>query len=82
MRLATLGRTLPGAQDRRDDLFGGVEHGRFRVGRDLELLFLDEGAVAVFTLDQHHPDCRWCHRHTKDGVHNSPNRLLGFPPTR
>ena len=60
-------------------LFGRTDPRRILVRIDLEFIFIDGCAVAIFALDQHHPDCRGCHRHTKNGVHNSPNRPRRSP---
>jgi len=69
--VAALGRAFPGPQDRRDYLARRSDRCRVIVVGHLEIVFFDGGAVAIFTFDQHHTDCRRRHRHSKYGVQSS-----------
>ncbi|CAM3253918.1 hypothetical protein MYSI104531_25710 [Mycobacterium simiae] len=66
--VATLGRAFLCPQDRGDYLISGGGRCGIVVRSDVEVVFVDSGAVSVFTFDQHHPDCRRRHRHTQYGV--------------
>src|SRR5271163_1122874 len=74
--VAARGCALPGPQDRRDHLVGWANC-RILLRGNVEIVFIDGGASTIFTFDQHHPDRRRRHRHTKYGVQSSLHgRLL------
>ncbi|CAM3549532.1 hypothetical protein MYCO108962_24845 [Mycobacterium colombiense] len=74
--VAALCCALTGPQDGRDYLVRGGYRCCICVSGDVEIVFINRRAVAVFPLDQHHPDCRRGHRHTKYGVQSSSNSRL------
>ena len=61
--MPALSCAVPGAKDARERRRGRV------IGGEVETAVVDSGSVGVLTLDQNHPNCRGCHRHTENDVH-------------
>ena len=61
--VAVLGSAVSGTENRR-------VHRRSRIiGAQLDAMMVDGDPAGVGPLDQHHPNCRGCHRHTENDVH-------------
>ncbi len=63
--VAAVGGTLPGAQDRRNDLVGGGAGEGGSSGVDVEVVLVDSDAVGAFAFDQNHAHLGRRHRDAK-----------------